>query len=98
MNLTELPHLSELDRQIIKCIDGVPFQLLLDKFGDPSETSVTRVCGALGMAGDYYDRVHVFLSLKSIGKKMAARSKREAEHPVGPTAQSPQPQTETQPA
>ena len=95
MNLTELPHLSELDRQIIKCIDGVPFQLLLDKFCDPSETSVTRVCGALGMAGDYYDRVHVFLSLKSIGKKIAARSKREAERSVKPTAQS---QPETQPA
>jgi hypothetical protein len=95
MNLRDLPNLTQLDKQVIECVDATPFQLLLDKFGDPSETSVTRVCGALGMAGDYYDRVHVFLSLKSIGKKIAARSKREAERSVKPTTQS---QPDTQPA
>jgi len=99
MNLRDLPNLSKLDKRIIESIDETPFQLLLDEFGDPAWPAVTRVCGAIGWnPSDYYDRHEVTLSLRAIQKKIAERAQRQSNRPVKPTAQSPQPQTETQPA
>lgn len=77
MNLRNLFGLSKLEKQVIAYVSDLPLQFLLDHFNLPSESAVTNICIDIGRdPNDYYDRLEVYRSLKSIATKSGIHPKR----------------------